>query len=864
MHNIFIFSLVLLFLCVSICAAQTVDELSDVMVCVFGGHLDRDTLVSLALYFEPQFIKRGWFKYQSIPYNLFPERSWIADTAEARGAILEGGVQCANLVPRAGWPCPHSEDDTPPFSIPSVIYEDFATVNTDGMIYFVPNLSESSVTSHVSIANENWMSYCLWWAYEQIDAGVRSLEFDEISGAYRINFDTTVAPEDNSNDGYDDYALGTANICTRISLICRRDFPDSLEWHFPEPSASSNTDSVQNAFDDNFTTFWHSAAGDSHWLEINLKRPRRICQIYLAFPSAHPLADFGVQYWDGAMWQNFTPPISISGNTDLVRSFLVSCVWATKLRLFTTASEAYISEFQAFGCGFRQFILERFYGDSGWTPTDHRWETEMLVDFSDTGQCPDGTMNLFNYRKYLEYHNWTKNPFGCTPTVANALNPCNPFYLIWFPSKYRKIVFSYLPSLLDEIEDLYDASFSNYRTKELFWKPLVDSIQAYGSSVGRDIYLTYNGSYYCPDSAVDYFVFNIGKPPSYPAPSASDSQKTHLDARRVFVNSYRWLLKNSIEYVGRELPMIAFLDFGHTGFPFYHLGGKDEPADERAAYLRTYMAEAYASGLRFAVPLTGNEGYYIWLDSLSDGTSVGDIVKPITDFINRYGPEIYRNIFISPDESLVTVNGFVPYNGDTIAPSYANESKVAIAYTYGADGVRAYLHIINHNWDTVSHMMLPQESISVTVPVRDSCCSVMIISPDFSDTVYPAFDYSDSVVALTVPRLDYYNVVILDLVDATEVSDRGLELPDRSSISVYPNPFNSSCVIVVPAGARVKIYDLRGSVACELPPPKGRKRQRMREKYIWSPSESIPSGVYVVRVMVGDGEVVEKKVVLIK
>ncbi|MCD6098657.1 hypothetical protein J7K18_07170, partial [bacterium] len=164
MHNIFIFSLVLLFLCVSICAAQTVDELSDVMVCVFGGHLDRDTLVSLALYFEPQFIKRGWFKYQSIPYNLFPERSWIADTAEARGAILEGGVQCANLVPRAGWPCPHSEDDTPPFSIPSVIYEDFATVNTDGMIYFVPNLSESSVTSHVSIANENWMSYCLWWA----------------------------------------------------------------------------------------------------------------------------------------------------------------------------------------------------------------------------------------------------------------------------------------------------------------------------------------------------------------------------------------------------------------------------------------------------------------------------------------------------------------------------------------------------------------------------------------------------------------------------------------------------------------------------------------------------------------------------
>jgi len=91
MKNAIVFLLIMIVLA-GMCGAQVVSDLNDVMVCVFGGHLDRDTLLSLALYFEPQFIKRGWFKYQNIPCNLFPERSWIVDTAEARGGIFEGWV----------------------------------------------------------------------------------------------------------------------------------------------------------------------------------------------------------------------------------------------------------------------------------------------------------------------------------------------------------------------------------------------------------------------------------------------------------------------------------------------------------------------------------------------------------------------------------------------------------------------------------------------------------------------------------------------------------------------------------------------------------------------------------------------------
>ncbi|OQX88951.1 MAG: hypothetical protein B6D65_05115, partial [candidate division Zixibacteria bacterium 4484_93] len=313
------------------------------------------------------------------------------------------------------------------------------------------------------------------------------------------------------------------------------------------------------------------------------------------------------------------------------------------------------------------------------------------------------------------------------------------------------------------------------------------------------------------------------------------------------------------------------------------LGGKDEPADERAAYLRTYMAEAYASGLRFAVPLTGNEGYYIWLDSLSAGISVADVVKPITDFINEYGSEIYENTFISLDESLVTVNGFVPYNGDTIAPSYANESKVAIAYTYRDDSLKTYLHIINHNWDTVTHTMLPQDSILVTIPVRDTCYSVTIISPDFPDTVYPAFDYEDGIVSLTIPVLEYYVIIILDFSDTTKIAERIQKLPDEIVISAYPkriqklpdeivisaypNPFNSSVVITAPAGTEIEIYDLRGRVVWERSPDLDNRHQEMsptNRTFIWQPDQSIPSGIYLVKARTEDGQQITKRIVLIK
>ncbi|MCD6532404.1 right-handed parallel beta-helix repeat-containing protein, partial [bacterium] len=119
------------------------------------------------------------------------------------------------------------------------------------------------------------------------------------------------------------------------------------------------------------------------------------------------------------------------------------------------------------------------------------------------------------------------------------------------------------------------------------------------------------------------------------------------------------------------------------------------------------------------------------------------------------------------------------------------------------------------------------------------------------------------------------------------IAENNIKRPQKIEISVYPNPFNSSCLITVPAGARVEIYDLRGRLVYTspssaslrsapsptggegktypLPPGEGGAKRRVRaSKYIWSPNQSVPSGIYLIRAMTEDGQVAEKKVVLIR
>jgi len=104
-------------------------------------------------------------------------------------------------------------------------------------------------------------------------------------------------------------------------------------------------------------------------------------------------------------------------------------------------------------------------------------------------------------------------------------------------------------------------------------------------------------------------------------------------------------------------------------------------------------------------------------------------------------------------------------------------------------------------------------------------------------------------------------------------------LPAQVEINVSPNPFNSSCAITVSDGrglarqtlTNIKIYDLRGNVVkclnhgfnglnglhgCPTP-------NTQNGAFIWTPDESISSGVYLIKATIGD-RTITKRAILMK
>ncbi len=83
-------------------------------------------------------------------------------------------------------------------------------------------------------------------------------------------------------------------------------------------------------------------------------------------------------------------------------------------------------------------------------------------------------------------------------------------------------------------------------------------------------------------------------------------------------------------------------------------------------------------------------------------------------------------------------------------------------------------------------------------------------------------------------------------------------LPGEFSISVRPNPFNSSCRICAPSGSKIEIFDINGRLVYEMP-----VGARHISPVVWSPEKTIGSGIYLIRIKNG-GMIYKKPVVYIK
>ncbi len=73
--------------------------------------------------------------------------------------------------------------------------------------------------------------------------------------------------------------------------------------------------------------------------------------------------------------------------------------------------------------------------------------------------------------------------------------------------------------------------------------------------------------------------------------------------------------------------------------------------------------------------------------------------------------------------------------------------------------------------------------------------------------------------------------------------------PKSIALKVYPNPFNSSVCLEIPAGASARVLDVTGRLVCKLVPAE--TREKGIRKLVWSPQD-LPAGVYVVQVQQGE------------
>jgi hypothetical protein len=120
---------------------------------------------------------------------------------------------------------------------------------------------------------------------------------------------------------------------------------------------------------------------------------------------------------------------------------------------------------------------------------------------------------------------------------------------------------------------------------------------------------------------------------------------------------------------------------------------------------------------------------------------------------------------------------------------------------------------------------------------------------------------------------DYYDYWIVKLSPDDGISEHFT--PQKFAISVSPNPFNSSCAISAPTGAKIEICDLRGGLVGRFDKLTDRSGNPVIEpvemtdnrlpmtEYIWTPEKEIGSGIYFVRVKIGE-QTITKRVVYLR
>jgi len=180
------------------------------------------------------------------------------------------------------------------------------------------------------------------------------------------------------------------------------------------------------------------------------------------------------------------------------------------------------------------------------------------------------------------------------------------------------------------------------------------------------------------------------------------------------------------------------------------------------------------------------------------------------------------------------------YGTSVVQTSDGGFAVAGETYSYGA-GTPDSSNLLLVKFDSEGNSCIG-EAVSPTVTIASP--SVASPSPSVASPSPTVTDVSPTVTVVSPTVTEICTDDIIETVIK----------PAEFEISVSPNPFNSSCAISAPKGAKIEIFDVEGKKIMEL----------SNGQRIWTPNKEIGSGIYLVKATTKNGQSATKRIVFMK